>query len=168
MPRLINPILSRVHSVNDFTDENVTDRGAGLKAAAGFVDSSVGTIKATGYIRFTGVPSVGNSVVVNGTAFNFISGSSSGTDVHIEATAAAQSAALATILNASVVAGVAAATYTDDGAGQINISYDTLGTVGNAFTLTRTGANITLSGATLSGGASYNEYTSVITNFMHG
>src|SRR5688500_15704857 len=119
MPRQINPLPSRIHLQDDFTDENRTDRGEGLKTATGLADVTTGTVKATGYIRFTGVPVANETVTVNGVVFTFIAGASAGTDVHIEATAAAQSAAFAAILNASANGSVDDATYTDDGAGQI-------------------------------------------------
>jgi hypothetical protein len=103
----------------------------------------------------------GNSVTVNSAALQFIPASQTSptaTDVAIGADAAATGTLLRTYLNASVNASIDDATYTDNGAGVVTVTHDTPGTGGNAFTLAKSGANIAVSGATLSGGANTGPY----------
>ena len=167
MPRLINPVPSRIHDVNDFTDENRTDRGEGLKAATGLSDTTVGTKKATGSIVFADVPTEDDTITVNGTVFTFKATPVAPTDIDIKLTAAAQATEVASVLNASADTDVDDATYTANN-DTVEVEFDVAGTGGNAFTLATDGADISVSGATLTGGKSYNAYASVITNFMHG
>ncbi len=58
-----------------------------------------------------------------------------GNQILIGANLAATLTAIAVALNASVVTGVAAATYAVVGGNQISVTHDTLGAAGNAFTL---------------------------------
>lgn len=111
-------------------------------------------VKATGYIELAGQPDPNDTVTVNGQAFTFVASAPTTNQVLIGADATATAANLAAKLQTSVVVGVAAATYTfvpaDD---RVSIEYKTVGTGGNAFTLAKSGANITISGGTLTGGA---------------
>jgi len=103
----------------------------------------------------------GNTVTVNGAALQFIPASQTSptsTDVAIGASAAATGTLLKTYLNASANTSIDDATYTDDGAGVVTVTHDTPGTGGNSFTLAKNGANIAVSGATLSGGAATGPY----------
>ena len=166
MPRLINPVPSRIHAVNDLTDETLTDRGEALKTATGLTETT--EAKATGSIVFSGIPVAAETVTVNGVVFTFVAGASSGNNVHIEASAAAQAATLAARLNASTDYRVNVATY--DGTttpGTVAIQFDKAGAGGNGFTLAEAATNTTVSGANLTGGVT-NRYGNVIKNFMHG
>ncbi|MEZ2410546.1 DUF3383 domain-containing protein [Bosea sp. RCC_152_1] len=125
-----------------------------------------GTTGATSSISFLSDPTafgsiafaVGNAanndvVTVNGTAVTFKTTGATGNQVNIGADNIATAAAFATFLNGSTDAGIAAANYFALN-GTIYVVYDIPGTVGNAFTLAKTGGtNITLSGATLTGGS---------------
>lgn len=125
-----------------------------------------GTTGATSSISFLSDPTafgsvafaVGNAanndvVTVNGTGVTFKTTGAAGNQVNIGADNIATAAAFATFLNGSTDAGIAAASYFALN-GTVYIVYDAPGTAGNAFTLAKTGGtNITLSGATLTGGS---------------
>jgi hypothetical protein len=101
-------------------------------------------------------------VTINGTAFTFVASGATGNQVNIGANLAASMTALAVVLNASVVAGVALATYTGT-ATALNIAFDVLGSTGNTFTLAASispASNGTVSGATLTGGLNSHTFMS--------
>lgn len=94
---------------------------------------------ASGYITY-GIPVNGDTVVVNGTTFTKAAS--------LGAAAFSTIAELTTLINA-----MANITAVSDGS-IITVSYDVVGTAGNAVTLTRTGTGtLAVSGATLTGGA---------------
>lgn len=110
--------------------------------------------QASGSYSLAANPSNLDALDFNGTAFTFVTGASTSTNIHIEATLAETLAAAVVILNASVTAGVALATYTTDGAHTLVPTYDAGGTDGNSYALgTATGGNVTRSSATLTGGS---------------
>ena len=94
--------------------------------------------------------------------FTFVASGATGAQVNIGATLAATITALAVALNASVIAGVALATYTGT-ATALTVLHDTLGATGNAFTLaasTTPVSNGTVSAATLTGGLNTHTFMS--------
>lgn len=109
---------------------------------------------AFGSIAFAVGNAANNDVVtVNGTAVTFKTSGATGNQVNIGADNIATASAFAAFLNTSTDTGIAAASYFAL-SGTVYVVYDTPGTAGNAFTLAKTGGtNITLSGATLSGGS---------------
>lgn len=107
---------------------------------------------ASGNVTFTANPAADDTVTVNGTVFTAKASGATGNQFNIGADVTATALNLANVLNASVVAGVALATYSP-ALGVVTVTYDTGGTAGNAFTLAKSGTNITVSGATLSGGS---------------
>jgi len=114
---------------------------------------------ATGSIAFSAQPAAASTVTINGTAFTFVASGATGNQVNLGANLAATMTALVTVLNASVVTGVAAATYTGT-ATALTIVHDTLGVAGNTFTLAASApSNGTPSGATLSGGTYAHAFT---------
>jgi hypothetical protein len=140
---------------------DVENWGVWLKAAFG-QPVVAGTIAATGSIAFSAQPAANSTVTINGTVFTFVVSGATGNQVNIGGNLAATMTALATALNASVVPGVAAATYTG-AAAALNIVHDTLGAAGNSFTLaasTSPASNGTVSGATLSGGTNSHTFNS--------
>lgn len=133
---------------------DVESWGVWLKGAFG-QPVVAGVVAATGSIAFSGQPAVNSTVTINGTVFTFVASGATGNQCNIGANLPATMTALAVVLNASVVPGVAAATYTG-GAAALTIAYDTMGHAGNAFTLAASSSpasNGTPSGATLTGGA---------------
>ncbi len=140
---------------------DVENWGMWLKAAFGTAVVS-GTVAATGSIAFSAQPSVNSTVTINGTVFTFVASGATGNQCYIGANLAATMTALAVVLNASVVPGVAAATYTG-AAAALTIVHDTLGSTGNTFTLAASSSpasNGTPSGATLGGGTNSHTFNS--------
>lgn len=113
--------------------------------------TSVG-VAATGDITFTLNPSAGHTITINGIVWTFVASGATGNQTNIGGSLTATLTQLATDLNASVNASITPATYSNGGGTKLNIVHDTLGGVGNAFTLASGNPNGVVSGATLSGG----------------
>ncbi|HEX3560373.1 MAG TPA: hypothetical protein VHU19_14290 [Pyrinomonadaceae bacterium] len=109
-------------------------------------------VAATGTVTLAGQPADGDTLTVNGVAFTFRNSPSGAHQVGIGASVAATLAALTAALTAAPDAGVQAATYADNGVSVLTVTDATPGAAGNAFTLARSGTNISVSGATLTGG----------------
>ena len=128
--------------------------GASIVSAGGSV--------ASGSITIATVPATNDTIVVNGKTITFKTQAVAADEVTIGGTAAATAANLAAVLNASTEVAVAQAQYSASGA-VVSVTYGAamFGTdgvksaEGNGFTLAAgtAGAKVTLSGATLSGGA---------------
>jgi hypothetical protein len=133
------------------------------QAATAAVQS--GPTQATGYYLFTGQPSNQN-IVVNGTTVTF------GTNVLVGANLAATVANLLAFLQASADTNINKMTYalSTTVANQINCTSIVTGTAGNAYTLTvgTNGANCSVSGATLTGGAASGATAITITGKYSG
>lgn len=115
------------------------------------VADSIDGFQAQAEIVFTGIPANGNTVVINGTTITFVTGTPSGNQVQIGASAALTAAALQTFLAASTDANLILSTYsTTDTVTTLTAVLH--GTAGNSYTLTKVGANISVSAATFSGG----------------
>lgn len=99
---------------------------------------------ARGTATFNTNPVASDTITINGVVITF------GTTVTIGSTVAATVTNLVTFLNASTNPSLSVATY-DQAGNQLVIRYNTSGTAGNSFTLAE-GGDITLSGATLTGG----------------
>lgn len=94
------------------------------------------SVKATGYISFSGQPAADSTINLNGTVWTFKASGASGPQTDIGVDLDATLTALASDLNGSADTQVAKCTYTantDDG--RLEIEYDTAGTAGNAFTI---------------------------------
>jgi hypothetical protein len=108
--------------------------------------------RSTGGYTFALNPTNLDEIDFNGVTFTFITGSSTATDIQIKASLALTMVEAAVVLNASVDADVALATYTATSNG-ITVSFDEPGAAGDAYTLdTADGGNSTRTGATLAGG----------------
>jgi len=134
----------------------ITDNGVGTRGVrklATLTASSVWNNKgaARGSISFSGLPVAADTITVNSTVFTARASGATGNEFNIGVDATATAAAFTTVLNASVVAGVALATYYSI-AGDIYVLYDASGTAGNSFTLAESATNTTISGAVLTGG----------------
>lgn len=128
--------------------------GFWLKLLLGAPTTSTG-VAATGSYTFSDQPAASATITVGGQAFTFVASNPTANQILIGATLAETVANAVVALNASTVAGVAVASYAAslDGT-KILITYDTLGTAGNAMTLAAGGtSNATPSAATLTGGA---------------
>lgn len=108
--------------------------------------------QAQGTIELTGNPANGNTVTIKGTTVTFVSGTPTGNQVEIGADATATAAALQAFLQASADVNLSLMTYNTIGT-ITTITAKVFGTAGNAYGLSKVGANITVSGSgTLAGG----------------
>lgn len=106
---------------------------------------------ATGYFNFTANPVNLDTITLNGTAVTFVTGTPVGNQVLIGGTTAATLANLLAFLQSSADVQLVKFTYYVLG-NFLYVAAVVTGTAGNALTLAKSSANVTLSGATLSGG----------------
>jgi hypothetical protein len=109
-------------------------------------------VAATGDITFAVNPSTTHTITINGVVWTFVASGATGTQTNIGGSLAATLTQLATDLNASVNASITPVTYANVSGTKLGFTHDTLGAVGNAFTIASGNANGVASGATLSGG----------------
>lgn len=109
---------------------------------------------AAGSMTLSGQPTAGDSFTVNGTAVSFVASSPIGNQVVIGGSSSATFANLLEFLQGSLDTNITMANYAQDGTNPLKVVVtDKLpGTAGNAFTLVKSGTNLAVSGATLSGG----------------
>lgn len=107
--------------------------------------------KASGTITLNTNPVNGDTLTVDGTLITFVSAGPIGSQVLIGSTVTDTSNNLQTFLSSSVDANISLATYVTVSL-VTTVTYKVTGTAGNAFTLAKVSAHITLSAATLSGG----------------
>lgn len=110
---------------------------------------TAGGVRATGTWTFALNPSAAATITVNGTVFTFVASGATGNQINIGVDLATTLSNAVTVLNASVVAGVALATYSANTT-VLTATYKTYSVAGNSFTLAASVA--TVSGATMSGG----------------
>lgn len=122
-------------------------------------------LPATGFYTASAQPANNAKITVNGSDVTFVSGAPAAAQVKIGASLLDTLTNLVLFLNASTDANIAPATYALDASGnKITIQHDTIGTAGNAFTITAgssPASNMTASGATLAGGAATGAYNHV-------
>lgn len=123
-----------------------TPSGATLTGGAGASGS-----QATGKYTFTGNPTAGQNIVLNGVTWTFVASGATGNQTNIQGSAGATVTQLAIDLNASVTAGIAVATYVDNTL-DLDITYDAVGSAGNGYTLAAGTYGGTPSGPHLTGG----------------
>ena len=119
-------------------------------------------IAATGKITFNANPAINDTITINGSVFTFIAGASTATEIQIGGTPTLTATEAASVLNGSADGNVTPATYLGNGA-DLEITHDTTGTAGNAFTLAAsfaTPADVTVSAATLQGGGYQRDFVS--------
>lgn len=110
-----------------------------------------GGAKATGTITISTQPVANDTVTVGGVVYTFKASVVAATDVLIGASAAATAQNLRDTLANSTNPIVSQAVYTI-ATNVVTVTYGSFGTNGNTFTLAKSSAGITLSGATLAGG----------------
>lgn len=134
--------------------------GAGSYAAGSITfgsNPSYGA-QAAGTITLSGQPSNGDSVTIKGTAVTFVTGTPSGNQVQIGVSSSVTAGNLQSFLAASADSNLAALTYNTIGL-VTTCTARVYGTAGNSYTLAKSGANIAVSGATLSGGVAADTLT---------
>lgn len=109
-------------------------------------------VRASGTVTFGTNPTDGDTLVLNGVTITFQDANPTGNEVLIGATKEATAANLQLFLNQTSNVSLTVASYAT-AANVLTITYDTVGTGGNAYSLAETGSSMTISGATLTGGA---------------
>ena len=137
--------IVRVDSVNSSTSVNahVLKPLSGLTTLAG--------VAASGSITFAANPSNNDTIQLNGVTWTFKTSGATGAQTNIGVSLSATMIQLASDLNASSNASLTVATYSHT-ATAVGITYDTVGTTGNSYTLRSGNFNGTPSGPTLAGG----------------
>jgi len=113
---------------------------------------------ASGTITFSGMPAANDTVTVGGTAVTFVAANPTGNQVLIGGTAAQTAANLQAFLQASADVNISKCKYSTTLA-VTTVTYASVGTAGNAFTLAKSSTNIAVSGATLAGGVNASTIT---------
>lgn len=107
---------------------------------------------AVGNYSFAGQPANNDTITLNGTTVTFVTAAPVGNQVQIGASLADTLTALLAFLTASADVQLVKFSYTLVGS-VLYVKSVATGTAGNALTTTKVGVNITVSGATLSGGS---------------
>jgi len=116
---------------------------------------------ATADFVFTAQPADTSTITLAATVWTFVAGAPSGNQIQIGANLGATLAAAVVALNASGVAGIAAATYSAVGGTKLRIVFDTAGPTGNAYTVVASAnSHATVATATLTGGTNAHVFTS--------
>ncbi len=116
--------------------------------------SIVAGVKATQTIDFSGNVANNDTIIFNGHTITFKTSPVGSDEVAVGVSLAASLTSLEVLLNAHANALISVATYSEDGT-TLTITYDTFGTVGNAYTVAEgvdSGLVMTVNGATLTGG----------------
>lgn len=123
-------------------------------------------VAASGLLTFNAQPAVAATITIGGQAFTYRAANPAANEILIGATVADTVRNTVWALNASAVAGVAAATYsTDRNYATVAITHDTIGIAGNAMTIAAGGtSNVAVSAATLTGGSAVGPYNHVFTS----
>jgi hypothetical protein len=116
--------------------------------------------KAKGVVTWAGLPANGNTLTIKGTAVTFVTSGATGLQVNIGATVAETIESLYDLVSEDADANLAACQYVRDDT-TLTVISRVIGTGGNAYTLARVGANMSLSGATLAGGVGLNSSSCV-------
>jgi hypothetical protein len=148
------PLASGVN--NYATESNV---GQVLVSA---VPETSAAVRATGTFPFSGNPSAGDFITVNGAVFTYRVTATDDYDIQIGVDASATKTATVTVLNNSTDTRVSLATYFVTGS--VLVRYDVAGQAGNLFTLAAASSAISVSGPTLTGGVNANVPTAVADN----
>jgi hypothetical protein len=164
MAKRIRQIPSRIHPESDFRYDPTYDNREDIKAALANVPSTA-AVKATGSIGVTGLPVADETITVNGVVFTFKASATLANHITIGTDADTTRANIAAKLNASTSPLVAKATYVNNGTNAVTVTHDQPGVKGNAFTLAENATNVTVSGATLTGGVT-NRYQEVTKTFL--
>jgi hypothetical protein len=175
MPRgLWHPFAPRLVYIQDTGTSSVTSAALDMGAnAVGLTYGGVATlqvftpsgVQATGTITVSGTPSDGDTFTIGGTVYTFKTTlTPTAGQVLIGGSASAAATNLFKAMTGGDVAGtnyasgttqIASTVYPSvpSASNVITITYKTTGTAGNSFTLAKSGVNLAVSGATLSGGS---------------
>jgi hypothetical protein len=136
-----------VYNAN-FNRFEITSGTAGVGSSIGFLNLPT----ATGSFTFAGQPAANDTITLNGTVWTFVAGAPVGNQIQIGANLAATIANAVAALSASVDVQTAKFKYFGT-ATVLGVKAAATGAGGNALTIAKVSANITVSGATLAGGS---------------
>lgn len=130
---------------------------AGIQIVGNTISTITGgaaPVAATGTITLTGLPVATETVTVNGAVWTWVAAATNPYEVTIGADAAGSATNLQAALgsNSEQDGSLDVATF-EDGGSQVDITFAHVGRSGNSFTLAEASSNLTVSGATLTGGA---------------
>lgn len=137
--------IVRVDSINS----NQSVNAHVLKALSGL--TTLAGVAAAGNITFLANPTAADTIKLNGITWTFVASGAIAAQTNIQGSLSATMTQLAIDLNASVNAALTVASYAG-ASSAINITYLTVGTAGNGYTLNSGSLNGTPSGPMLSGG----------------
>ena len=121
--------------------------------------TTVAGVAATGDLTFSAQPANNSTITIGGQVFTFTTGTAGVNQIKIGPNLKATITNAVRALNTSTVPGVAAASYWgDDAVRKIYVLHDAVGVGGNSFALAASAAAVTVSGATLTGGAGTGGY----------
>jgi hypothetical protein len=123
---------------------------SGPTLTGGSGSGAAGT-NSTGSLLFGSNPTNGQTIVLDGVTWTFVTSGATGNQTNIGGSTTATLATLATDLTASSNANLQLANYSASGP-VLDVEYKTVGTIGNSYTLGAGTSGATLSGATLRGG----------------
>ncbi len=129
----------------------ITDAGQGYTNGDTITILS-GAVNASGTYTFSANPTNGQTIILNGVTWTFVSSAPTATETLIGHNTAVTLSTLAINLNASTNASIDVATYAVS-ATVLTITYATAGTVGNAYTLAAGSYDGSVSAANLTSGA---------------
>ena len=129
----------------------VIQNGGENYASTDTITITGGGVAATGTYTFTTNPTNGQTIILNGVTWTFVSSSPTGNETLIGANVNVTLTQLAADLNASTNSSLNPASYSY-ASSVITVTYKTTGTAGNAYTLAAGTYGGTVSGSTLSGG----------------
>lgn len=158
----LDPVLDVIDNDGDLTvPVDVRLFGHWLTMMMGKPAASPAAVSAASLnVTFLAQPAANATITINGTTFTAKASGATGNQFNIGASIADTVTALAAVLNASVVAGVAVATYTANGV-VLGITHDTTGLTGNSFTVAGSvDLNAKIPAGTLQGGTVKHVYTS--------
>jgi flagellar hook-associated protein 1 FlgK len=129
------------------TDPNLISLGSMMRSPDIVTTKIIGDVTASGTIKFSGIPSIGDQININGSIFTFVAVAGANDQITIGATLPATLTNMVAKLNAinAITSGKAdKATYVSNGADSIVITYKSAGSIGNTFSLSATFATIGL------------------------
>lgn len=132
---------------NPTIDSNGTGLRIAIEQCLKELPSAAAPIAATGTVTMTDTGTEGDTVTVAGTTFTLVDDTPGAGEVDIGASASDTATALAAAINALATVNAAAV------GAVITVTAATAGAAGNAITLAEVSTAVTLSGATLTGGA---------------
>lgn len=109
-------------------------------------------VAAAGTITMSANPAANDTLTIDSTVITFVASSPVGNQVVIGPNAAATYASLLAFLQASTDSNIDQATYASTASNVITVTFKTVGTAGNSFTLAKSSSAFAVSGADLSGG----------------